>query len=152
MNRLDLSLKDYFKSFLFDSNSIFIKEELKEIDALRLSFSSQIFTKLTQKTVLKDKCFCYEKSIKSHLKYNCLLCPNDYSNHILRIYFERKEHKDCRIHVCLFCYNSLTSMNIYVRCFICRQFLVNFNRISKIKGGKDKKIYEQTEYVDVDMY
>ena len=130
-----------------------VNKDTKELHDLKETFFEFIYTKNNNHMRLKrDKPFCFEKSIKSPLNFNCLFCFNHDQTPIFRIYFGREDHKKCRIHACEYCYHKLISTDMDVRCPICRSIVINFKKISRVKGGKDKKVYESNDIIEIDMY
>lgn len=127
-----------------------LKAEYKEIDDLKELLVGICYNpnfKKFVKNLPRSKAFCFEKSIKSHLNFNCYGCYNEEKTPIMRIYYLEEAHKKCRLHLCTNCYNFIISKDVDVRCFVCREFKVNYGKISRIKGGKEKKIVTCNEII-----
>lgn len=99
----------------------------------------------TQK-IKKSKGFCFKQSYKTGKTYKCNTCKNTEELPIQRIYFEDKGHKLCKINFCLTCFDKYTAdKESWYLCFICKRYLVNFGKLSIVKGGKPKKVWEETD-------
>lgn len=127
-----------------------LKREFIQFDDLKQTLVSFIFKDNIWNKLPTSKGFCFTQSTKSYKSFNCNTCTNSEQNPILRIYFLEEQHKKCRIHLCNKCYSILIRQNYYYKCFICREFRINFSRISKVSGGKQKKVYESNEVIVLD--
>lgn len=98
------------------------------------------------KMIKKSKGFVFLNSYKNPQEYKCSTCRNLTEEPIQRIYFEEKNHKLCKINLCTKCFNYLTNFkDNWQLCFICNKFLINFGKLSQVKGGKKKKQWTETE-------
>lgn len=129
-----------------------VDESHKIIEDLKTEFNKLVYMEAqphiveqTQK-IKKSKGFVFLQSYKSPEQYKCHTCKNTKELPIQRIYYEEKNHKLCKLNMCQDCFAHYTSNkeNWYL-CFICKKFLVNFGKLSKVKGGKPKKVWEETE-------
>lgn len=142
-NKLKLKKSIKFKEYIYlSSDKSFdytIRNNIIQVDAIKKTLIKFMYKKQCKFELLKkSKAFCFEKSIKSCKSYVCLLCDNSHNNYIYKIYFLEKNHKNCVIYVCKICYNNLIHSDMWVRCYVCKNYMINFSKTNRIKGGKPK--------------